>query len=83
MVMTDTIQEDRMSKYKYWQMLSKANADYRSDYKHESIKDELEGFRSWMRDRWGMSIGLETQGYTAHFEVVDPRKYLLFELKYQ
>jgi len=74
--------EVKKKKYEYWMKLRNANADYRRQHQHDNIKEEQEGFQQWMRDQWGLEVGLESQGYTPYFQVLDERKYLLFELKY-
>jgi hypothetical protein len=74
--------ELKKKKYEYWNKLRDANADFRRDNHFDDHKDELLKFQQWMLDQWGMRIGTESQGYSPYFEIVDERKYLLFELKY-
>ena len=69
-------------KYEYWTKLRNANVDYRKIHSSDNVRDEPMKFQQWMLDQWGLKIGLESQGYSPYFEIVDERKYLLFELKY-
>ena len=68
--------------YEYWHRLARANEDYRRDHDHrDDYRSELEGFRQWMRQHWGIEM-VTGQHYAGIHIVVDPRLFLLFNLKY-
>jgi hypothetical protein len=75
--------EIRRQKYQYWQRLIQANKDYRDQHDHgKDSEGEKAGFEQWMRDQWGLEIGMASEGITPYYIVVDQNKYLLFLLKY-
>jgi hypothetical protein len=74
--------EIRKEKYEYWAMLKQANEEYRQHNEHESFEDEKICFEQWMKDRWGVIVGIESDGYSPYYTVEDENKYLLFCIKY-
>lgn len=74
--------EIRMNKYTYWSRLRSANADYRATHSNKDTEEEKLAFQKWMLDQWGLRVGIELEGYSPYFEILDEKKYMLFLLKY-
>ena len=70
-----------MDKYRYWSLLRRAYQDYYLGQERIRIPAQPE-FVQYMREQWGIKVGLDIDGHTEHFDITDEHKYLLFELTY-
>ena len=66
----------------YWGALHAVRAEYR-----EAVGDnaEMKGptMPNWVEQKYGIKMGLDGQGnYTQDYEVVDPKRFMFFQIKY-
>ena len=66
----------------YWGALHAVRAEYR-----EAVGDNIgmtgPTLPHWVEQKYGLRMGLDGQGnYTQHYDVVDPKRFMLFQIKY-
>lgn len=71
-------EEQRLAKYGYWQKLRSAQ----QDYDREVGDFSTDKFNLWLRDRWGLEVEMVDGDYSPYYNVIDEKKYLLFNIKY-
>ena len=64
-------------KYRYWQVLRILKSEWEDT-------DEPVEYPLWVERKWGFQIGISdiAYGYTADCVVVNPKKFMLFKIKY-
>lgn len=77
--MTDTYEEERTKRNKYWSRLKRAF----DDFQKENNSVDLEMFKKYMIDRYGLQVNMLGWSISGTFNVVDESRYLMFLLKYQ
>jgi hypothetical protein len=74
--------ERKTHRYKYWQALKTLRQEYYSDV-GDNAGMTRPSMHYWVEERYGFRMGLDGQGnYTDSYDVIDPKKYLLFQIKY-
>ena len=66
----------------YWGALHAVRSEYRSDV---GLNDGMTGptMPHWVEQKYGLRMGLDGQGnYTQDYDVVDPKRFMLFQIKY-
>lgn len=68
---------NRDEKYRYWRVLIALKSEWEAT-------DEPVEWRVWVERKWGFQVGISdiSHGYTAECQVVDPKKFMLFRIKY-
>lgn len=67
----------------YWGALHAVRSEYR-----ESVGDnaEMKGptMPNWVEQKYGLRMGLDplSGNYTQHYDIVDPKRFMLFQIKY-
>lgn len=76
-------QEDRYRRNQYWNALFAMRDDYMRE--NAGILDPTVRpvLHYYAEMKWGIKMGLDSQGnYTKDYTVVDPKKFMLFQIKY-
>ena len=67
----------------YWLAIRRMRQDYLNDYAGIYDLTIRPALHYYAELKWGIKMGLDGQGnYTQDFKVVDPKKYMLFQIKY-
>jgi hypothetical protein len=75
--------EQRHRRDQYWNALFLMRNDYMEDNKGVLDPTVRPTLHYYAELKYGFKMGLDSQGnYTKDHEVVDPKKYLLFQIKY-
>lgn len=74
----DLFKNQYADKYHYWKKLMKEYAEYSKLVEHPLPED----FVVWMKERWGMAVVYNGDGYGAYYSVVDEKKFLMFKIKH-
>jgi len=66
----------------YWGALHAVRSEYR-----EAVGDNIgvtgPTLPHWVEEKYGLRMGLDGQGnYTQQYYVVDPKRFMLFQIKY-
>jgi hypothetical protein len=66
----------------YWGALHAVRAEYR-----EAVGDNAEmtgpTLPNWLEQKYGLRMGQDGSGnYTQYYDVVDPKRFMLFQIKY-
>jgi hypothetical protein len=74
--------ETKSKRWQYWNALHAVRSEYR-----QAVGDnaEMKGptLPHWVEQKYGIKMGLDGQGnYTQHYDVVDPKRFLFFQIKY-
>lgn len=75
--------EDRARRNQYWNALFAMRDDYMRE--NAGIIDPTVPpvLHYYAEMKWGIKMGLDHQGnYTKEYTVVDPKKFMLFQIKY-
>lgn len=76
-------QEDRARRNQYWQAISAMRQDYLIENKGQYDLTVRPTIHYWAELKYGIRMGLDGQGnYTKDYQVVDPKKFMLFQIKY-
>jgi len=66
----------------YWGALHAVRSEYREEVGNN---DGMTGptLPFWVEQKYGLRMGLDVSGsYTQHYDVIDPKKFMLFQIKY-
>jgi hypothetical protein len=66
----------------YWGALHAVRKEYR-----EAVGDNVgmtgDTMPHWVEKKYGLRMGQDGQGnYTQHYDIVDPKRFMLFQIKY-
>ena len=66
----------------YWHSLHAVRTEYR-----EAVGDNVgmtgPAMPQWLEQKYGLRMGQDGSGnYTAHYDVTNPKKFMLFQIKY-
>ena len=72
----------REQRNQYWGALHAVRSEYR-----EAVGDNIgvtgPTLPYWVEEKYGLRMGLDGQGnYTQQYYVVDPKRFMLFQIKY-
>jgi len=74
--------ETKSKRWQYWNALHAVRSEYRLAVGDNA---EMKGptLPHWVEQKYGIKMGLDGQGnYTQHYDVVDPKRFLFFQIKY-
>jgi hypothetical protein len=75
--------EQRERRNQYWQAIYAMRSDYISDNSEYFDKGSKPTLDYYAQLKYGLKMGVDTQGnYTKDYTVTDPKKFMLFQLKY-
>ena len=75
--------DDRARRDQYWNALFLMRNDYMDDNKGILDPTVRPVLHYYAEMKWGFKMGLDGQGnYTKEYTVTDPKKFMLFQLKY-
>lgn len=75
--------EGKAKRQQYWSALYEMRQEYMSDNKGIFDLTVRPTMHYWAEQKYGFKMGLDGQGnYTKDYEVVDPKRFMFFQLKY-
>ena len=75
--------ERKEKRQRYWNALYLLRQDYLADNKGDYDLTSRPTMHYWAELKYGFKMGLDGQGnYTQDYEVTDPKKFMLFQIKY-
>lgn len=75
--------ERKAKRMEYWNALYLMRQEYMEDNKGQIDPTVRPTMHYWAELKYGFKMGLDGQGnYTQDYDVVDPKKFMLFQLKY-
>ena len=67
----------------YWNALRKVRNEYMSEYKGVHDLTARPSFHYFVEEKYGIKMGIDSHGdYTSEYSVADPKKFMLFQIKY-
>jgi hypothetical protein len=77
-------ENDRREKRdQYWKSVFYMRSEYIAEYKGVYDLTTHPTIHYWAEQKYGFKMGIDGQGnYTQDYTVVDPKKFMLFQLKY-
>lgn len=80
--MTDSRSEFLAKRQQYWNAIHAMRPEYMQDVQGQYV--QRPSVHQWALDKYGFQMAVDelTGGYTAEFTVVDPKKFMLFQIKY-
>ena len=75
--------DNRARRDQYWNALYLMRQEYLEENKGQYDLTARPTVHYWAELKYGIKMGLDGQGnYTKDYEVVDPKRYMLFQIKY-
>lgn len=75
--------QDRVRRDQYWNAIHSMRNDYLEENKGQYDMTARPTIHYYAELKYGIKMGLDGQGnYTKDYTVVDPKKFMLFQLKY-
>lgn len=77
------VDEAKESRARYWAAVYSMRQEYMRD--HQGVFDLTIRPRIdyWANEKYGFQMGIDCEGnYTAAYTVTDPKKFMLFQIKY-
>ena len=71
-----------VEKYNHWRTLQQAKSEYDNIRIAEGIKFELDGFKTWMEETYGVQLEKVDGMIGPNFNIIDEQKYLVYKLKF-
>jgi hypothetical protein len=66
----------------YWGALHAVRSEYREEV-GDNVGMTGPTMPHWVEQKYGVRMGLDGQGnYTQQYEVMDPKRFMLFQIKY-
>lgn len=79
----DWDQASREQRTRYWQSLYSMRQEYMQEYKGIYDLTARPSMHYWAEEKYGFKMGLDGQGnYTGDFTVIDPKRFMLYQIKY-
>lgn len=79
----DWERERKEDRFRYWSALQLMRKDYLLENKGVYDLTSRPTMHYWAELKYGFRMGLDGQGnYTQDYDVVDPKKFMLFQIKY-
>lgn len=79
----DWERESREKRTRYWQSLYAMRQEYMQEFKGLFDLTVRPSLHYWAEEKYGFRMGLDGQGnYTQDYEVINPKKFMLFQIKY-
>lgn len=75
--------EEKAKRNQYWNAIWRMRQDYLAENKGVYDLEVRPALHDYAELKYGIKMGIDWQGnYTQDFEVTDPKKYMLFQIKY-
>lgn len=75
--------EDRARRNQYWQAIFHMRSEHTDTFKDSTDLTAVPTLHYWAEQQYGFTMGLDGQGhYTQDYTVVNPKKFMLFQLKF-
>jgi hypothetical protein len=71
-----------VQKYDHWRTLQMAKAEYDNIRIEQGIKFELDGFKTWLEETYGVRLHKVEGMIGQSFDIIDEAKYTFYKLKY-
>lgn len=76
------IDEQKSKRWQYWTALHAVRIEYR-----EAVGDNAgmigPTMTHWVEEKYGIKMGIDDQGnYTQNYTVVNPKRFMFFQIKY-
>lgn len=79
----DWERERKEKRKQYWSALQSLRSEYLAENKGNYDMTARPTMHYWAELKYGFKMGLDGQGnYTEDYEVTDPKKFMLFQIKY-
>lgn len=79
----DWERERKEKRKQYWSALQSLRNEYLAENKGNYDMTARPTMHYWAELKYGFKMGLDGQGnYTEDYEVTDPKKFMLFQIKY-
>ena len=76
-------QKEKERRWDYWQAVRRMREDYMAEFKGVTDLTVRPSLHFWAEEHYGIKMGIDGSGdYTGEYTVADPKKFLLFQLKY-
>lgn len=78
-----SVTEQKQKRFDYWAAVRRMREEYVKE--HEGMFDLTvrPTVHYWAEQKYGFVMGIDGQGdYTGEYTVVDPKKFMLFQVKY-
>lgn len=76
-------QEERDHRTRYWHSLYDMRQEYLQVHKGNYDMTARPTMHYWAEEKYGFKMGMDGSGhYTGDFTVVDPKKFMLYQIKY-
>ena len=73
----------RDKRQQYWSALRLAREEYMQEHKGVYDLTARPTLHYWVEEKYGLRMEMDGQGnYTQSFTIVDPKRYLIFQLKF-
>ena len=74
--------EMKSKRWQYWNALHAVRKEYREDV-GDNVGMTGPTLPYWVEQKYGIKMGLDGQGnYTQDYEVVNPKRFMFFQIKY-
>lgn len=75
--------ERKQKRWDYWKAVNEARQDYLEEFKGVYDLTVRPALHYWIEEHYGIRMGIDDQGnYTQDYQIVDPKRYMMFQLKY-
>ena len=76
-------QTQREKRTQYWHSLYEMRQEYMQEFKGIYDLTSRPSMHFWAEEKYGFRMGMDGQGnYTGDYSVVDPKKFMLYQIKY-
>lgn len=76
-------QASREQRTRYWQALYSMRQEYMAEHKGVYDLTARPSMHYWAEEKYGLAMGIDGQGnYTDEYTVKDPKRFMLFQIKY-
>ena len=76
-------QEDRNERNRYWMAIREMRKEYSEQYKGIYDLTVRPTIHYWAEEKYGFRMEISGSGdYTENYTVIDPKKFMLFQIKY-
>lgn len=84
----DLIEEEwnairKQKRWQYWNALNRMRTEYITQFRGQYDLTVRPTLHHWAEEKYGFKMGMsETGDYTETYTVVDPKKFMIFQIKY-
>ena len=75
--------EDKLQRNRYWAAIREMRKEYAEQYKGVYDLTVRPTVHYWAEEKYGFRMEVSGDGdYTANYTVIDPKKFMLFQIRY-